>query len=60
MEGNRKVVSIAKNKDVETLAKLNANLNQVKSFIEDGGIVTSAVLVKAEGRSLSQIYLRLQ
>lgn len=52
-----KVVSIAKNKDVETLAKLNANLNQVKSFIQEGGVETSAELVKAEGRSLSQSIL---
>lgn len=52
-----KVVSIAKNKDVETLAKLNANLNQVKNFLTDGGVETHAELIKAEGRSLSQSIL---
>ena len=52
-----KVVSIAKNKDSETLARLKANLHQVKSFLEDGGVETNAELIKAEGRSLSESIL---
>lgn len=52
-----KVVSIAKDKDEETLAKLKANLNQVNNFLNDGGVETSAEIIKAEGRSLSQSIL---
>ena len=49
-----KVVSIAKNKDSEALARLKTNLKQVKSFLEDREVETSAELVEAKGRSLSQ------
>jgi len=52
-----KVVSIAKNKDLETLARLKANLNQVRVFLEDAGVETSAELITAKGRSLSQSIL---
>ena len=52
-----KVVSISKNKDDETRAKLKANLNQVHKFLVDGGVTAEAELIKAEGRSLAQSIL---
>ena len=52
-----KVVSISKDKDAEQRAKLTANLNQVKKFLTDGGVVADAELIRAGGRSLAQSVL---
>lgn len=52
-----KVVSIASTSDEEVLKKLKANLSQVKSFLEEGGVTTTAELVAANGRSLSKSIL---
>ena len=52
-----KVVSISKDKDEEGRAKLKANLSQVQKFLTDGGIVATAELIRAGGRSLAQSIL---
>jgi len=52
-----KVVSISKDKDADQRAKLAANLNQVKKFLTDGGVVADAELIRAGGRSLAQSVL---
>ena len=52
-----KVVSISKDKDADQRAKLTANLNQVKKFLTDGGVVADAELIRAGGRSLAQSVL---
>jgi len=52
-----KVVSVVEGNDMDALAKLNANLNQVKNYLIDGGVKTTIELVKTEGRSLSKVIL---
>jgi len=52
-----KVVSVFEGNDMDALAKLNANLNQVESFLIDGGVKTTIELVKIDGRSLSKAIL---
>jgi len=52
-----KVVSVVEGNDMDALAKLNANLNQVENFLVAGGVKTTIELVKIDGRSLSKAIL---
>jgi len=52
-----KVVSVVEGNDMAALAKLNANLNQVKNYLIKGGVNATIELVKIEGRSLSKAIL---
>jgi len=52
-----KVISVVEGNDMDALAKLNANLNQVENFLIDGGVKTTIELVKIDGRSLSKAIL---